>query len=85
MWLHEPSRKFGVCHKLMNKWKGPYLVIMKLDELVYLVKKSPKQPVRAYHLDRPLSYRGKNIPQWVMKMKKMRKGTEGSGKIGSGG
>ena len=25
LWLHEPSRKVGVCHKLMNKRKGPPL------------------------------------------------------------
>ena len=52
---------------------------------MYLVKKSPRQPVRAYHLDRLLLYHGKNIPQWVVKMKKMRIGTEGKGKTGSGG
>ena len=85
VWLHDPTRKVGVCHKLINKWKGPYLVTRKLDDLVYLVKKSPRQPVRAYHLDRLLPYHGKNIPQWVVKMKKMRIGTEGSGKTGSGG
>ena len=85
LWLHDPTRKIGVGHKLINKWKGPYLLTRKLDDLVYLVKKSPRQPVRAYHLDRLLPYRGKNIPQWVVKMKKMRIGTEGSGKTGSGG
>ena len=74
MWFHDPTRKVGVCHKLINKWKGPYLVTRKLDDLVYLVKKSPRQPVRAYHLDRLLPYHGKNIPQWVVKMKKMRIG-----------
>ena len=85
MWLHEPTRKVGVCHKLINKWKCPYLVTRKLDDLVYLVKKSPRQPVRVYHLDRLLRYRGRNIPQWVVKMKKMRIGTEGSWKTGTGG
>ncbi|MCG8045006.1 MAG: hypothetical protein JAY66_04885 [Candidatus Thiodiazotropha taylori] len=85
VWLHEPSRKIGVCHKLMNKWKGPYLVTRKLDDLTYLVKRSPSQPIRAYHLDRLLPYHGKNIPQWVVKMKKMKNDSEGSGKTGSGG
>ena len=84
VWLHDPSRKRGVCHKLQNKWKGPYLVTRKLDDLIYLVKKSPSQPIKAYHLDRLLPYRGKNIPQWVVKMK-LKRDSEGSGKTGSGG
>ena len=84
VWLKEATRKVGVCHKLINKWKGPYLVTWKLDDLMYLVKKSPRQPFRVYHIERPLPYRGKNISQWVVKMRKMRIGTEGSGKTGSG-
>ena len=87
VWLHEPTRKVGVCHKLNNKWKGPYLVTRKLDDLIYLVQRSPNQPVKAYHLVRLLPYHGRNIPQWVskLKMKKMKKDLEGSGKTGSGG
>ena len=65
-------------------WKGPYIVMRKLDDLIYLVKKSPSQPIKAYHLDRLLQYRGKNIPQWVVKMK-LKRDSEGSGKTGSGG
>ena len=34
VWLHE----FGVCHKLMNKWKGPYRVTWKIDDLIYFGK-----------------------------------------------
>ena len=56
VWLCEPTRKAGVCYKLINKWKGPYLVTRKSDDFMYLVKKSPRQPVRAYHLDRLLPY-----------------------------
>ena len=26
VWLHDPTRKVGVCSKLINKWKGPYIV-----------------------------------------------------------
>ena len=84
VWLHEPTRKVGVCHKLMNKWKGPYLVTRKIDDLIYLVKRTPSQSVRAYHIDRLLPYHGKNIPKWVLKMM-MKTESAGSGKTGSGG
>jgi len=26
VWMHDPARKKGVCHKLTNNWKGPYIV-----------------------------------------------------------
>lgn len=26
VWVYEPTRKVGVCHKLTSKWKGPYIV-----------------------------------------------------------
>ena len=55
VWLYEPTGKVGVCHKLINKWIGPYNVTWKIDDLIYLVKKTPSQPVRAYHIDRLLS------------------------------
>ena len=85
VWLLE--RLVGVFHTLKNKWKGPYLVTRKLADLIYLVQRSPNQPIRAHHLDRLLPYHGRNIPQWVseLKMKKMKKDLEGSGKTGSWG
>ena len=36
-WLYEPSKRPGVCVKLTPKWKGPALVLQKLDDLIYLV------------------------------------------------
>ena len=34
----------------MNKYivEGPYLITRKIDDLIYLVKKNPSQPVKAY-------------------------------------
>ncbi len=70
VWLHDPARKVGVCHKLANKWKGPYLVTRKLDDLLYLVKRSVRQPTKAFHVDRLLPYRGRNLTPWIVKMRK---------------
>jgi hypothetical protein len=68
VWLHDPSRKPGVCHKLTSKWKGPYVVVKNIDDIVCLVKKSPKQPAKAFHVDRLKVYEGKNAPPWVKKL-----------------
>ena len=52
MWLYDPSRKVGVCYKLRNHWKGPFIVTNVLDDLICLVKQGAKQKNKAYHIDR---------------------------------
>ncbi|KAK3106610.1 hypothetical protein FSP39_023509 [Pinctada imbricata] len=37
VWLYDATRKVGVCHKLTSKWKGPYLVVKKIDDLTYMI------------------------------------------------
>ncbi|MCG7866651.1 MAG: DDE-type integrase/transposase/recombinase [Candidatus Thiodiazotropha taylori] len=69
VWLYHPTRRVGVCSKLTSKWKGPYVIIRKLDDITYLVKNSPKQKAKVYHVDRLLPYRGRNPPTWFNKDK----------------
>ena len=64
VWLHDPTRKIGVCSKLLPKWKGPYVVVRKIDDLTYMVKRSPRQQAKVYHIDRLLPYKGRNPPTW---------------------
>ena len=33
VWLADPSRKAGVCTKLSSKWKGPFLVLKRIDDI----------------------------------------------------
>jgi hypothetical protein len=60
VWLHDPT----TYHKLSPKWKGPYIITKKINDLLYLVKKSPKQTPKACHIDRLLPYRGQTFPKW---------------------
>jgi hypothetical protein len=53
-------RKIGVCSKLLPKWKEPYIVVRKIDDLIYMVKRSPRQPAKVYHIDRLIPYKGRN-------------------------
>ena len=62
-----PLRRVGVCSKLTSPWKGPYVVIRKLDDLHYLVKKSRIQGPKVYHVDKLQVYRGRNVPKWAEK------------------
>ena len=65
VWLHDPTRKVGVSTKLTNKWKGPYLVTKVIDELVCLVKRTPKGKPKAYHVDRLYPYSGRKVLRWT--------------------
>ncbi|WAR13277.1 hypothetical protein MAR_027457 [Mya arenaria] len=56
VWLYDNSRRHGICSKLSSAWKGPYLVVAKLDDLVYMVKRSPKLPAKPVHIDRLMKY-----------------------------
>lgn len=67
VWLHDPTRKRGVCSKLINKWKGPFLITKALDDLICLVKRSPNLKPKAYHIDRLWPYSGLKVPSWIKK------------------
>ena len=69
VWLYNPSRRVGVCSKLTSKWKGPYVIVRKLDDVTYLCKSSPKQKAKVYHLDRLIPYKGRKCPTWFTKEK----------------
>ena len=68
VWIADPTRKKRVCTQLSPRWKGPFLVIKKLDDLPYLVKKSEKQRAAVFHLERLEPYLCKKIPTWFSKV-----------------
>jgi hypothetical protein len=64
VWLYNPIRRIGVCSKLTCKWKGPYVITRKLDDITYLVKNGLKLKPKVYHIDRLIPYKGNHIPSW---------------------
>lgn len=68
VWLSDLTRKIGVCHKLSPKWKGPFIITRKIDDVTCIVKKTKKQTAKAYHVDRLMPYRGRNVPTWFTKL-----------------
>ena len=70
VWIYDPSRKIGRCPKLTSRWKGPYIIEKKIDDVTYRVKRTLRQPSSVYHIDRLASYRGKNVPTWAVKYRK---------------
>jgi len=69
VWLHDPTRKVGICTKLKNKWKGPYLISRRVDDLVYMVKQTACGKAKAYHVDRIQPYKGTKLPRWIQREK----------------
>lgn len=64
VWLHDTSRKVGVCQKLSYRWKGPYVVMKKIDDSTYLIKRSRNSVGKIYHIDRLLPYNGRRTAKW---------------------
>ena len=42
VWYHNNSVRKGRCKKLTNPWKGPYIVIKRISDVVYLLKLKPR-------------------------------------------
>ena len=67
VWLYDASKRPGVCSKLTSKWKGPYVITKKIDDITFVVKRSAHQKGKVYHSDRLLPYKGRHPPRWYKK------------------
>ena len=52
VWLYNPQRKKGVCPKLTCPWKGPYVVIDRINDVVYRIRQGPRSKPFVVHKDR---------------------------------
>ncbi len=64
VWLSNPAKRKGVCHKLKLKWEGPYLVLRKLSDVVFRIQRSKGVKPRVVHADRLKPYVGEPIKPW---------------------
>ena len=65
VWLLNPQRKKGVCPKLTSKWKKGYIVIGRLDDVVYRVQKGKQGKPQVVHINRLMKYEGSDpLPHW---------------------
>ena len=65
VWVYDPARKVGVWTKLISHWKGPFIVIKKIDDVSYKIMKSKAKHGLIYHINRLAPYRGTNQPTWI--------------------
>ena len=49
VWLYNPQRKKGVSPKLSRPWTGPYIIIKRINDLVYRIQQGPKSKLKVVH------------------------------------
>ena len=42
-WLHNPQRKKSISPKLRRPSKGPYVVVERLNDVVYSIQRGPRK------------------------------------------
>ena len=64
MWLYNPQRKKGKPLKLSRPWEGPYVVVERLNDVVYRIQRGPRAKPKVVHRDRLWQYRGDACADW---------------------
>ena len=65
VWLYNPTCKKGISPKLSRPWKGPYLVIEKLNDVVYRIQQSSRSKPKVVHRNRLWTYTGTQEKSWI--------------------
>jgi len=64
VWLHNPKRKKGISPKLRRPWEGPYVVVERLNDVVYRIQRGPRAKPKVVHRDRLWKYSGVERADW---------------------
>lgn len=58
--LYNPKRRRGQCMKLQSNWEGPYMVIKRINDVIYRIRNcsSPRSKMKVVHLARLAKYTG---------------------------
>ena len=65
VWLYNPQRKKGVSPKVSRPWAGPYVVIKRINDLVYRIQQGLKSKLKVVHRNRLWRYKGHHPHQWL--------------------
>ena len=64
VWVFYPNQNLGLGKKLSLKWKGPYIVLRKINDVLYKIGKNSKHKGTVVHHNRLKPYTGTNLPTW---------------------
>lgn len=62
VWLFNPHRTVGKSPKLQSNWEGPFVVVKKINDVVYCVQKTPRHRKKVVHADRLATYVDRDLP-----------------------
>ena len=69
VYVLDSSRIVGKSPKLKREvWKGPFVVVRKVSDILYQVKGPPKTKSKIVHHDRIRRFKCNSIPQWVLSL-----------------
>ena len=64
VWYYQYQRKVGLNPKFQRPWHGPYVVIDRINDVLYRIKLGPKSKPKVVHHDKLKPYVGENPPNW---------------------
>lgn len=67
VWLYAPNKKTGISPKLQRSWEGPWMIVKKLGDVLYKIKKSQKSKPRVVHADRLRKFESYYDSDWAEK------------------
>lgn len=69
VWYYFPRRKIGFNPKLQRPWKGPMIVVERLNEVLFRIQSGPKTKPIIVHHDKLKPYLGEDKPAWFVNNK----------------
>ena len=64
VWLHNPQRKKGISPKLRRPWEGPYVIVERLNDVVYRIQRGSRKKLKVVHRDRLWKCSGIERADW---------------------
>ena len=66
VWLHNPRRQKGYSPKLQRAWEGPYLIVKKINDVIYRISKIPNGKPKVVHQNRLAPFEGDHNQEGVI-------------------
>lgn len=62
--LLDEGRLEGICPKLQSLYKGPYLIVRKYNDLVYVIQTDKNGKLKVVNHNKLKPYKGQSVPKW---------------------
>ena len=63
-WYYNTAVPLGRARKFHAKWKGPFVVVSQVNDVLYAIQRSAKERPFVTHVDKLKAYHGDSAPKW---------------------